>query len=150
MKENQRLKKDMEELINKERHHQQVELLRHQNKITEERLDYLKEMERKLKQIVNDWRKSESQDDKRELIRQMQALLFKQNQKQVNEKVKKKVNSKYQETGQEIVVGQKVLMKKNHQVGEVTEIKGRKAVVKVGLMPITIDLENLVAVTEKE
>ena len=40
-------------------------------------------------------------------------------------------------------------MKKNHQVGEVTEIKGKKAVVKVGLMPITIDLDNLVLVSEK-
>ena len=41
-------------------------------------------------------------------------------------------------------------MKKNHQVGEVNEIKGKKAIVKVGLMPITIDLDNLVAVAEKE
>ena len=71
------------------------------------------------------------------------------NQKQATEKVKKKLSSKYQEREGEITVGQKVLMKKNHQVGEVTEIKGKKAVVKVGLMPITIDLDNLVLVSEK-
>ena len=46
-------------------------------------------------------------------------------------------------------VGQKVLMKKNHQVGEVREIKGRKAVVQLGMMPITVDLGDLVVVTEK-
>jgi DNA mismatch repair protein MutS2 len=147
--ENKRLKSEMEDLINKERHQQQVELLKQQNKISEERIAYLKEMERKLKQIIFDWKKAENQDDKKELIKQMQALLFRQNQKQVNEKVKKKVSSKYEEVPVEITVGQKVLMKKNHQVGEVTEIKGKKAVVRVGLMPITIDLDNLVAVTEK-
>lgn len=147
--ENKRLKKEMEELINRERHLQQVELLKQQNRITEERIVYLKEMERKLKQIAVDWKKAENNDDKKELIKQMQALLFRQNQKQVTEKVKKKVSSKYEELPGEIAVGQKVLMKKNHQVGEVTEIRGKKAIVKVGLMPITIDLENLVAVTEK-
>jgi DNA mismatch repair protein MutS2 len=147
--ENKRLKKEMEELINKERHQQQVELLKQQNRISEERIAYLREMERKLKQIVFDWKKAGNQEDKRELIKQMQALLFKQNLKQVNEKVKKKVNSKYEEVPGDIVVGQKVLMKKNHQVGEVTEIKGKKAIVKVGLMPITIDLEDLVPVSEK-
>jgi len=147
--ENKRLKKEMEELINKERHEQQVEVLKHQNKISEERIAYLKEMERKLKQILFDWKKAEHQDDKKELIKQMQALLFSQNQKQVNEKVKKKFSSKYEEVAAQITIGQKVLMKKNHQVGEVTEIKGKKAVVRVGLMPITIDLDNLVAVTEK-
>jgi DNA mismatch repair protein MutS2 len=147
--ENKRLKKEMEELINKEKHQQQVELLKQQNRISEERIAYLKEMERKLKQLVFDWRKAENQEDKKELIKQMQALLFRQNQKQVNEKVKKKVSSKYEEVAGDIAVGQKVLMKKNHQVGEVTEIKGKKAVVKVGLMPITVDLENLVLVSEK-
>jgi DNA mismatch repair protein MutS2 len=147
--ENKRLKKEMEELINKERHQQQVELLKQQNRISEERIAYLREMERKLKQIVFDWKKAGNQEDKKELIKQMQALLFKQNLKQVNEKVKKKVNSKYEEVPGDIVVGQKVLMKKNHQVGEVTEIKGKKAIVKVGLMPITIDLEDLVPVSEK-
>lgn len=148
--ENKRLKKEMEELINKERHQQQVELLKQQNQISEERIAYLKEMERKLKQIVFDWKKAENQEDKKELIRQMQALLFRQNHKQANEKVKKKFTSKYQELPGEITVGQKVLMKNNHQVGEVTEIKGKKAIVKVGLMPITIDLENLVLISERQ
>jgi DNA mismatch repair protein MutS2 len=149
LKENERMRKDMEALIDKERHHQQVELLKHQNKVTEDRIVYLRDMERKLKQIVLDWRKAGSQEDKRDLMKQLHALLFGQNQKQVTEKVKKKIGSKYDEVGGEIVVGNKVLMKKNHQVGEVKEIRGRKAVVQLGLMPITVDLGDLTVVTEK-
>jgi DNA mismatch repair protein MutS2 len=149
LKENERMKKDMEALIDKERHYQQVELLKHQNKVTEERIAYLKDMERKLKQIVLDWRKAGSQEDKRDLMKQLHALLFGQNQKQVTEKVQKKIGSKYKEVGGDIVIGNKVLMKKNHQVGEVKEIRGRKAVVQLGLMPITVDLDDLTVVTEK-
>ncbi len=149
LKENERMKKDMEALIDKEKHCQQVELLKHQNKVTEERIAYLKDMERKLKQIVLDWRKAGSQEDKRDLMKQLHALLFGQNQKQVTEKVQKKIGSKYKEVGGDIVIGNKVLMKKNHQVGEVKEIRGRKAVVQLGLMPITVDIDDLTVVTEK-
>lgn len=146
LKENEKLKKEMEALIHRERHQQQVELLKHQNKITEERIAYLKEMERKLRQIVFDWRKTE---DKNEVIRQMQSLLFKQKEKQVNEKVRKKFDAKYTEVGGNVGVGNKVMMKKNHQVGTVKEIRGKKAVVQVGLVPITVDLSDLTVVQDK-
>jgi DNA mismatch repair protein MutS2 len=146
IKENERLKKEMEILIDKERHSQQIELLKHQNKITEDRLAYLKEMERKLKQIIFDWRRSE---DKNEVIRQMQALLFRQKEQQANEKVKKKFDSKYAEIGGEAQVGDKVMMKKNHQVGIVKEIRAKKAVVQVGLVPITVGLADLIVVRDK-
>ncbi|MBS1661400.1 MAG: DNA mismatch repair protein MutS, partial [Bacteroidetes bacterium] len=146
MKENERLKKEMEVVINKERHQQQVELLKHQNKITEDRIAYLKEMERKLRQIVFDWRKAE---DKSEVIKQLQALLFKQNEKQVTEKVRKKFDARYTEVGGDAQVGNKVMMKKNHQVGTVKEIRGKKAIVQVGLIPITVDLGDLTVVQDK-
>lgn len=146
LKENEKLKKEMETLIHKERHAQQIELLKHQNKITEDRMVYLKEMERKLKQIIFDWRKAE---DKNEVFRQMQALLFKQKEKQVNEKVKKKFDSKYEEVGGDVQVGDKVMMRKNHQVGKIKEIRGKKAVVQVGLIPITTDLADLIVVRDK-
>jgi DNA mismatch repair protein MutS2 len=146
MKENEKLKREMEALIDRERHDQQVELLMHQNKITEERMVYLKEMERKLRQIIFDWRKAE---DKNEVIRQMQALLFKQKEKQVNEKVRKKFDSKYEEVGGNAQVGNKVMMKKNHQVGTVKEIRSKKAIVQVGLVPITVDLSDLIVVRDK-
>jgi len=146
MKENEKLKKEMEALIHRERHDQQVELLKHQNKITEERIAYLKEMERKLRQIIFDWRKAE---DKNEVIKQMQALLFKQKEKQVNEKVRKKFDAKYTEIAGEAQIGNKVMMKKNHQVGTVKEIRGKKAIVQVGLIPITVDLSDLTVVQDR-
>jgi DNA mismatch repair protein MutS2 len=149
IKENEKLHKEMQQTINQERHRQQVEVLKHQNRITEDRIAYLKDMERTLKQLVFDWKKAEAQEDKKDLIRQMQALLFKQHQKQSTEKVKKKLNSKYDEVGGEVQVGDKVLMKKNHQVGEVKELRGKKAVVQLGLMPITVSVDDLVVVTEK-
>ena len=147
--ENEKLKKEMQVLLDKEKHNQQVELLKQQNKITEERIVYLKEMERKLKQIVFDWRKAENPEDKKQLMKQLQALLFKQKEKQVVEKARKKIHSKYEEVGGEIVPGSKVLMKKNHQVGEVQEIRGKKAVVKIGILPMQVSLDDLVVVEEK-
>jgi DNA mismatch repair protein MutS2 len=48
----------MEIVLNKEKHVQQVELLKQQNKISEDRIVYLKDMERKLRQIVLDWKKA--------------------------------------------------------------------------------------------
>ncbi|WP_132054617.1 endonuclease MutS2 [Pseudocnuella soli] len=150
LKENDRLKREMEVLMNKEKHRQQVELLKQQNRITEDRIVYLKDMERKLRQVVLDWRKAETSEDKRELMKQLQALLFKQKQQQSAEKVKKKINSKYQEVGGEIIPGAKVWMKKAHKVGEVKELRGKKAIVQLGIIPITVDLDDLVVVKEKE
>ncbi|RYY95634.1 MAG: DNA mismatch repair protein MutS, partial [Chitinophagaceae bacterium] len=48
LKENERLKREMEQVLDKEKHRQQVELLREQNRISEERIAYLKDMERQL------------------------------------------------------------------------------------------------------
>jgi DNA mismatch repair protein MutS2 len=149
IRENERLKKEMEQVMDRERHRQQVEILKQQNRITEEKIAYLKDTERKLKQIISDWRKSPDEENKKDLIRQIQLLLFRQNQQNSTEKVKKKIDSKYEELKVDIEVGQKVLMKKNHKVGEVREIKGKKAVVQLGLIPITVDLSDLVVVEEK-
>jgi DNA mismatch repair protein MutS2 len=146
LKENERLKKEMEILINKEKHQQQIELLKQQNQISEERIAYLKDMERKLKQIIFDWRKAEN---KNEVIKEMQALLFKQKEKQVNEKTKKKFDLKYMEIGGEAKAGDKVMMNKNHQVGIVREVRGKKAVVQLGLIPITVELNDLTVVKDK-
>jgi DNA mismatch repair protein MutS2 len=146
LKENEKLKKEMEALIHRERHEQQVELLKQQNRITEERIAYLKEMERKLRQIIFDWRKAV---DKNEVIRQMQALLFKQKEKQGNDKVRKKFDAKYTEVGGNAQIGDKVMMKMNHQVGIVKEIRGKKGIVQVGLVPITVELSDLIVVQDK-
>jgi DNA mismatch repair protein MutS2 len=146
LKENEQLKKQMETVLDKERHRQQVELLKQQNRITEERIDYLKETERKLKQIVLEWRKAE---DKEQVFKQIQNLLFKKKEQVVNNKLAKKVESRYQEINADITVGAKVKMKKNHQVGEVKEIRGKRAIVQIGLLPMNVELTDLVAVREK-
>jgi DNA mismatch repair protein MutS2 len=147
IKENDRLKKEMEVSLNKERHQQQVEILKQQNKITEDRIVYLKDMERKLKQMVVEWKKTE---DKNKVVKGIAALLFNKQDQKVKNKMQKKIDAKYEEVNGEIKVGDKVKMKRNQQVGEVLELRGKRAVVKIGLLPMQIDVGDLVIVKEKE
>ncbi|MEP6616847.1 MAG: MutS2/Smr-associated SH3 domain-containing protein [Ginsengibacter sp.] len=146
VKENEQLKKEMQALLHKERHHQQVELLKHQNHISEEKLLYLKDMERKLRSMVVEWRKTENKD---EVIRMIHSLLFNQREKQTMEKQQKKIDKRFEEVGGEIKTGDKVKMKSNRQVGVVKEIRGKKAIVQIGIMPITVEVADLVMVREK-
>jgi DNA mismatch repair protein MutS2 len=145
LRENERLKKEMEVVLDKERHHQQVELLKQQNRITEDRLAYLKDMERKLRQIVLDWRKTE---DKNEVIKHLQNLLFKRKEEIVVNKLAKKVDNKYKENHKVITIGSLVKLKKNYQVGEVKEIRGKRAIVQIGLLPMNVDIADLVSVEQ--
>jgi DNA mismatch repair protein MutS2 len=147
LKENERLKREMETVMNKEKHQQQVELLKQQNKISEDRMAYLKDMERKLRQMVLEWKKEE---DKNKVVKQIGALLFKKNEKQVVSKKQKQLDQKYAEVGGDIKVGDKVKMKRNQQVGEVLELRGKRAVVKIGLLPMQFDIGDLVVVQERE
>ncbi len=143
LKENEKLKKEMEQVLNKEKHHQQVEILRNQNQITEDRLVYLKDMERKLKQVVLDWKKSNNKND---VIKNLQDLLFKQKEKIVVNKLAKKVDKQYRELSQNIAVGSLVKLKKNYQVGEVKEIRGKRAIVQIGALPINVEISDLISV----
>ena len=147
LKENERLKKEMQQVMDREKHQQQVELLKQQNKISEERIVYLKDMERKLRQVVIEWKRAE---DKGKVVKQIAALLFNKNEQKVVSKKKKQIDSKYEEVNGDIKVGDKVKMKRNLQVGEVLELRGKKAVVKIGLLPMQIDLGDLSLVKEKE
>ena len=144
--ENEHLKKQLSIELDTKKHNQQVEILKHQNKVTEERIVYLKDMERKLKQIVFEWKKAEN---KNEVIKQIQEMLFKRKENNIKNKFVKKIESKYRELATPVSVGSKVKMKKNYQVGEVKEIRGKRALVQIGLLPINIDLNDLVAVEEK-
>jgi DNA mismatch repair protein MutS2 len=146
LKENEKLKKEMQQVMDKERHDQQVELLKQQNKISEDRIAYLKDMERKMKQILIEWRKEE---DKNKVIRHIQALLFGKNEKRTVNKMQKKIESKFEQVEGEIKKGDKVMMKRNHQVGEVMELRGKRAIVKIGLLPMQVELKDLVVVKEK-
>ena len=147
VKENDRLKRELETVLQKEKHQQQVELLKQQNKITEDRIIYLKDMERKLRQMVIEWKKTE---DKDKVVKGIAGLLFKKNDQQVASKKQKQLDSKYAEIGGDIKIGDKVKMKKNQQVGEVLELRGKRAVVKIGLLPMQFDVADLVVVKEKE
>lgn len=146
LNENERLKKEMEAVMNRERHRQQVEILKQQNKIGEARIAYLKDMERKLRQMVIEWKRTE---DKNKIIKQIAALLFKKNEQKAVSKNQKQIESKYEEINGDIKVGDKVKMKRNLQVGEVLELRGKKAVVRIGLLPMQIDLTDLSLVKEK-
>ena len=146
LRENEKLKKEMNQVLEKEKHRQKVELLKHQNQVNEEKLNYLKETERKLRQMVIDWKKEK---DKNKVIKHMEALLFKKNEQKVAGKMQKKIDSKYEEVSGKISAGDKVKMKINHQVGEVMEIRGKRAVVKIGLLPMQVELKDLVIVREK-
>jgi DNA mismatch repair protein MutS2 len=145
--ENEKLQKEMQQIINKEKHQQQIELLKNQNKISEEKFLYLKDMERKIKTILIEWKKTE---DKSKVIKMMQALLFKQPEKQVLQRKQKKIDNKYIETNESVKQGDKVLMTANRQVGVVTNIRGKKAIVQVGAIAITVNLADLIVVKDKE
>ncbi|HEX8461261.1 MAG TPA: MutS2/Smr-associated SH3 domain-containing protein, partial [Segetibacter sp.] len=147
IKDNEKLKKEMVQVMDRERHRQEVEILKQQNQVTEERIEYLRDLERKIKQILLDWRKAE---DKSEPIRQMHNLLFKKKDEVVKNKLAKKVEGKYQEVKSDIIVGSKVKLKKNYQVGSVKEIRGKRAIVQVGMLPMSVDLADLVVVEERE
>ncbi|MEP6675474.1 MAG: DNA mismatch repair protein MutS [Ferruginibacter sp.] len=146
LKENERLKKEMQLVMDKEKHRQEVERLQHQNKISEEKIAYLKDMERRLKSMVIEWRKAE---DKDQVVKMIQALLFKQKEKQVAEKQQRILHEKFEETGEEISIGAKVKMKQNRQVGIVKELRGKKVIIQVGVVPITVDMKDLTVVKEK-
>lgn len=146
IRENEKLKKEMETVLHKEKHKQQVEILKQQNKITEDRIAYLKDTERKLRQMVVEWRKA---DDKNTVVKNISAVLFPKNEKIITGKMVKKIDARYKETAAEIIVGTKVKIKKNHQVGEVKELRGKRAIVQIGQLPINVELNDLVAVQEK-
>lgn len=145
LKKNEQLKNEMERIIQKETHQQQIELLKNQNKITEEKYNYLKDTERKLKSLITEWRKTE---DKNKVIKTMQAVLYKQAEKSTVKKKKGKKETHFIETNEPISIGCKVLLIKNRQTGIVNEIRGKKALVQVGQLPILINLTDLTAIKD--
>ncbi|HMW27278.1 MAG TPA: DNA mismatch repair protein MutS, partial [Ferruginibacter sp.] len=147
LKENERLKNEMQQVMDKERHRQEIERLKQQNRVTEEKLAYIKDMERRLKAMVIEWRKTTDKDN---VVKMIHALLFRQKEKISAEKQQKKLAEKFEEIGGEVKVGDKVKMKKNRSTGIVKEIRGKKALLQVGIMPMTVELKDLVVIRDKE
>ncbi len=146
LRENERLRKEMQQVIERETHQQEVEILKHQNRLSEEKLVYLKDMERRLKAMLVEWRRAE---DKGEAVKMIQALLYSQKDKLISGKQMKKLNDKFVEIGGDIQVGDKVKMKQNRQVGVVKELRGKRAILQVGIMPMTVEVKDLVVVKDK-
>ncbi|MBV7529444.1 DNA mismatch repair protein MutS [Chitinophaga sp. sic0106] len=149
LKENERLKREYEELADKERKNQQITFLKLQNKIKEDDLQYLKDMERKLKQIVVEWKRAEKNDEREKVMKAAEILLFRRREKQINEKIDKKVQDKFKEVGGEVQVGDQVKIMSNRQVGKLIEIRDKRAIVQLGKVPINVKLSDLVLVEEK-
>ena len=82
-------------------------------------------------------------------VKMIHALLFNQKEKFKTEKQQKKLDEKFEEIGGDIRIGDKVKMKQNRQVGIVKEIRGKKALLQVGIMPMTVALKDLVVVVDK-
>ena len=144
LKENAALKKQMEATLQQEKHRQDMERLREQNKMNVTQLAYLKDMERKLKQVVTDYKKTEN---KQEVIRNLKDLLFGKKESVAVKKMVGKVNKSFRELpNQPIEVGILVKLTRNHQVGTVKEVRGKRAIVLIGQLPMNVNLSDLVPV----
>jgi DNA mismatch repair protein MutS2 len=147
IKENARLKKSYEELTDKAKIKQEQDILRLQNEIKKEELDYLRDTERKFKQIIQDWKKSENKQD---VITSAENVLFRKKQVQNNAAAARKADKNYDITAAPPKIGDLVRNKENHQVGTITELRDKKAVVKIGNLPFTVNLDEWVVVVKKK
>lgn len=147
IKAQEQAKKRFEEQTDKEKFKQQQQTLKLQNQVKKEELEYLRDMERKFKQIIQDWKKSEN---KSEVIESAEKVLFRKKQIQANASMAKKADKHYKLVGGKPKIGDHVRNKVNHQVGVLSEIKDKKAVVIIGKMPFTVKLDEWVVVTKKK
>ncbi|PZF70965.1 endonuclease MutS2 [Taibaiella soli] len=144
---NEKLSKEYETLIDKERLKQHYATLKLQNQIKKEELDYLRDMERKFKQIIHDWKKAENKQD---VIQAAESVLFKKKAIAANAIAAKKADKNYDVLGGLPKVGDLVRNKVNHQVGTVDEIRDKRAIVKIGQMPFNVNIDEWVVVRRKE
>jgi DNA mismatch repair protein MutS2 len=147
LRENKQLKKNYEELTDKEKIKQQQETLKLQNKIKKEELDYLRDTERKFRQIIQDWKKSENKQD---VIKTAENILFRKKQIDVNAAAARKADKNYDTIGGAPRPGDLVRSKENHQVGTLSEVRDKRAIVKIGNMPFNVTLEDWVVVRRKD
>lgn len=146
LEENTDIKAKYEALIDKERLKQHYETLKLQNKIKKEEVDYLRDMERKFKQIIHDWKKAEN---KQEVISAAENVLFRKKAIQGNQAAARKADKNYEVAGGKAGVGDLVRNKENHQVGTVKELRDKTAIVKIGNLPFTVSLAEWVVVRKK-
>ncbi len=147
LKQHETTKQKYEDLTDKERLKQHYETLKLQNKIKKEELDYLRDMERKFKQIIHDWKKAEN---KQEVIAAAEKVLFRKKQIEGNQAAARKADKNYQVVGGAPQIGDLVRHQVNHQVGTIEEIRDKRAIVRIGQMPFNVTLEEWVVVKRKD
>jgi len=147
IRENEALKKSYEELTDKEKLKQHYDTLKLQNKIKKEELDYLRDMERKFKQIIHDWKRVEN---KQEVIEAAEKVLFKKKQIESNQAAARKADKNYEVAGGIPQIGDLVRNQVNHQVGTLEEIRDKRAIVRIGQMPFNVNLDEWIVVRKKE
>lgn len=144
--ESRKSKAQYDQLMQKEQHRQQVETLKLQNKIKQEELQYLRDTERKFKQLVQEWKKT---DNKQAVIRSAEKLLFKKKAMQQNAAAAQKADKHYKTLKRAPIAGDLVLNKTNHQAGILEQINGSKGIVRIGKLPFTVALEEWMPAVEK-
>lgn len=147
LKENERLRKKYEEATDREKQRHEYATLKLQNQVKKEELDYLRDMERKFKQIIHDWRKTEN---KAEVINAAENVLFRKKQIQANASAAKKADKSYDTIGGAPQPGDLVRHNTNHQVGTLQSLRDKRAVVLIGKMPFNVNIEEWVVVRKKK
>lgn len=133
-----------EELIDKERLKQHYATLKLQNKIKKEELDYLRDTERKFKQLVVEWKKS---SDKQAVIKSAETLLFRRKQLKEQEAAAQKADRMYVVTGKVPKPGDLVRNIHNHQVGTLESVEAnKKGVIKINKLSFNVQMKDWIAV----
>lgn len=140
-------RKRYEVLADKESRRQQVENMKLQNTIRQEELVYLKETERKFKQILQEWKRAEN---KQEVLASAEEILFRRKQIRQNESAAKKADRGFKVTGGAPEVGDLVRHTINHQVGRLLSKSAKNATVQIGKLPFTVNLQEWVRVVARE
>ena len=147
IEKNKQLQLQYEALADKEKFKQQKETIKLQNEIKKEELDYLRDMERKFKQIIQEWKRSEN---KQEVIQSAEQLLFKKKQLQANAAMANKADKRFETVGGIPKLGDLMRNKLNHQIGTLVELKDKKHLIKIGNLPFQVQIDEWVVVRLKE
>jgi DNA mismatch repair protein MutS2 len=143
----ERMNAEMRIQLNKERHRQETEKLKLQNKVSEDRMAELKNLERKIKQAVFEWKSTKNKGD---AIKNLEALLFYKKAQAKADEHEKKFREQYNLVGGQIEIGKMVRMKSTNQVSIVRELNAqKKAMIQFGLLPVFVDINDLEVVEEK-
>ncbi len=127
-------------LSDKEEFRRQEKMQKLQNQIKQQEISEYKNLERKLRQLIQDWKKAEN---KEEVLKEADTLLSIQKIKKSNKQLESKANRKYRPSKEEIKVGSLVKNVENAQVGTVQSIDNKEAKVKIGNLLFTMQLSKL-------